>query len=266
VREQVDLRTDVPHPARIYDYLLGGKDNFQRDREAADEIVVDWPHLPRSMRANRSFMARVARHLAEEHGIRQFLDVGTGLPTAPNLHDVVQSVAPDARVVYVDNDPIVLVHARALLSSGPHGRTAYIDADLRDPQAILDAPQFADTLDPSAPVALSLIAILQFIPDEEEAHAVVRRLLDRLPSGSALALSTVTAESAPREVADGVAAYNARGIPTKARTLEQVRRFFDGLDLIDPGVTLVNHWHPDELARATPDSHVHMYGGAAIKP
>ena len=266
MREHVDLRTDVPHPARIYDYLLGGKDNFQPDRDAADEITVDWPNLPRSMRANRSFMGRVARYLAAEKGIRQFLDIGTGLPTAPNLHDIVQEVAPDARVVYVDNDPIVLVHARALLTSTREGRTAYVDADLRDPQAILDAPQFVQTLDLNEPVALSLIAILQFIPDEEEAHAVVRRLLDHLPSGSVLALSTVTAESAPREVNDGVAAYNARGIPTKARTLEEVRRFFDGLELIDPGVTLVNHWHPDEAARNTPDAHVHMYGGAAFKP
>lgn len=266
VGEHVDLKTNVPHPARIYDYLLGGKDNFQADRDAAEEITVDWPHLPESMRANRNFMGRVARYLAEERGIRQFLDVGTGLPTAPNLHDVVQQVVPDGRVVYVDNDPIVLIHARALLTSTPEGKTAYIDADLRDPDAILSAPQFAETLDLSEPIALSLIAILQFIPDEEEAHTVVRRLMERLPSGSVLALSTVTADSAPGEVTDGVAAYNARGIPTKARTLAEVRRFFDGLSLIEPGVTLVNHWHPDDAARATPDAHVHMYGGAATKP
>lgn len=266
MREQVDLKTDVPHPARIYDYLLGGKDNFQPDRDAADEIIFDWPNLPRSMRANRNFMARLARYLAEEKGIRQFLDVGTGLPTPPNLHDVVQTVAPDARIVYVDNDPIVLVHARALLKSAPDGVTAYIDADLRDPRAILEAPQMAGTLDLSRPVALSLVAILQFIPDEEEAHAVVRRLFDRLPSGSVLALSTVTGDSAPGEVAGGVAAYSSRGIPTKARPRAEVERFFDGLDLIDPGVTLVHHWHPDEAARATRDEHVHMYGGVAFKP
>ena len=266
MRDKVDLKTNVPHPARIYDFLLGGKDNFQPDRDAAAEITVDWPHLPISMRTNRNFMNRAAGYLAEELGIRQFLDVGTGLPTPPNLHNVVQRVAPESRVVYVDNDPIVLIHARALLTSSREGRTAYIDADLRDPDAILSAPQFADTLDLTRPVALSLIAILQFIPDEEEAHTVVRRLMERLPSGSVLALSTVTADSAPAEVDAGVAAYTTRGIPTKARTLAEVQRFFDGLSLIEPGVTLVNRWHPYEAARATPDSHVHMYGAAAVKP
>jgi O-methyltransferase involved in polyketide biosynthesis len=261
----ISLKTDVPHSARIYDYFLGGKDNFPADRAAAAEIVKNWVNLPTSMRANRNFMARMARYLAAEQGIRQFLDIGTGLPTSPNLHEVVQSVAPDSRIVYVDNDPIVLVHARALLSSTPEGRTAYVDADLRDPDEILASEQFRETLDPRRPIALSLIAILQFITDEDEAHQIVEQLVEPLPSGSLLALSTVTAESAPEEVNGGVAAYNARGIPTKARSKAEVERFFDGLTLLEPGVTLVNHWHPDADAAAVDDAHVHMYGGVAVK-
>jgi hypothetical protein len=262
----VDLRTDVPHSARIYDYLLGGKDNFQADREAAAGITVDWPNLAKSMRANRAYMARVAHYLATERGIRQFLDIGTGLPTAPNLHEVVQKVAPESRVVYVDNDPIVLVHARALLTSSAEGRTAYIDADLHDPDTILTAPQVSATLDLSQPVAVSLIAVLQFVVDEDEAHRIIDKLMEPLCPGSLLALSTVTADSAPEEVNQGVAAYNAQGIGTKARDLAAILELFRGVDLVDPGVVLVNHWRPDEAAKATEDAHVHMYGGVAVKP
>jgi trans-aconitate methyltransferase len=262
----VDLRTDVPHSARIYDYLLGGKDNFQADREAAGGITKDWPNLATSMRANRNYLARVAHYLAAEQGIRQFLDIGTGLPTSPNLHEVVQRVAPESRVVYVDNDPMVLVHARALLTSTPEGKTAYVDADMHDVEAILGAPELPATLDLDQPVALSLIAILQFVTDEQEAHTIIGRLMQPLCSGSVLAVSTVTADSAPEEVTRGVAAYNARGISEKARDRAEVEKLFDGLDLIDPGVTLVNHWRPDEAARAVDDAHVHMYGGIAVKP
>jgi O-methyltransferase involved in polyketide biosynthesis len=261
----VDLNTNVPHSARIYDYLLGGKDNFLADREAAAGITKDWPNLAISMRANRNFMRRIAHYLAAELGMRQFLDIGTGLPTAPNLHDVVQAVAPLARIVYVDNDPIVLVHARALLTSTSEGRTAYVEADLRDPATILGAADTRETLDLQKPVALSLIAILQFIVDDEEAHRIIDQLMDALPPGSALALSTVTADSAPEEVNAGVAAYNANGIPTKARDKAEVEAFFRGFDLVDPGVTLVNHWWPDDQALAVNDAHVHMYGGIALK-
>jgi hypothetical protein len=263
-QHSVDLNVDVPHSARIYDYLLGGKDNFPADRRAAAEIVKDWVHLAQSMRANRHFMARMARHLAAEHGMRQFLDIGTGLPTAPNLHEVVQRVAPESRVVYVDNDPIVLVHARALLTSTREGRTAYIDADLREPDTILESPKFRETLRLNQPIVLSLIAILHFVVDEDEAKEIVDRLMEPLAPGSMLALSTTTADSAPDEVARGVAAYNARGIPTKARTKEEVERLFDGLTLLEPGVTLVNHWHPDAAAEEN-DAYVHMYGGVAVK-
>jgi hypothetical protein len=218
------------------------------------------------MRANRNYLARVAHYLAAEQGIRQFLDIGTGLPTSPNLHEVVQQVAPESRIVYVDNDPMVLVHARALLTSTPEGKTAYVDADMRDVEAILDAPEVAATLDLDQPIALSLIAILQFVTDEQEARSIIGRLVQPLCAGSVLALSTVTADSAPEEVTRGVAAYNARGISEKARDRAEVEKLFDGLDLIEPGVTLVNHWRPDEAARAVDDAHVHMYGGIAVKP
>jgi O-methyltransferase involved in polyketide biosynthesis len=260
-----ELNTEVPHSARIYDYLLGGKDNFAADRAAAAGITVDWPHLAISMRANRNYMARQAGFIAAELGIRQFLDIGAGLPTAPNLHEVVQTLAPESRVIYVDNDPLVLVHARALLTSTPEGRTAYLDADLHDPDTIVTSDEFRDTFDLTQPVALSLIAVLQFITDDDEAHRIIDRLMAPLPPGSVLALSTVTADSAPDEVNKGVAAYVARGIDEKARDRAEVEDLFRGLELIDPGVVLVNHWRPDDAARAVPDEHVHMYGGVARK-
>jgi O-methyltransferase involved in polyketide biosynthesis len=261
----VELRTDVPHPARIYDFLLGGKDHFPADRDASVEITRVWPNLPRSMRANRSFMQRVTHYLAAEQGIRQFLDIGTGLPTSPNLHEVAQAVDPSARVAYVDNDPMVLVHARALLTSAPEGRTAYIDADLHDPQAILNAPALKATLDLDRPVALSLIAVLQFITDEDEAHAIIDGLMKHLAPGSFLALSTVTADSAPEEVTRGIAAYEARGIPERIRDRAEVQQLFGGLELVDPGVCLVHRWHPDANAETFLDEHVHMHGGVARK-
>ncbi|WP_242614627.1 SAM-dependent methyltransferase [Actinomadura roseirufa] len=262
----LDLKTDIPHSARVYDYLLGGKDNYPADRAAAASITADWPNLPKSMRANRSFMARLAHRLAAEHGIRQFLDIGTGLPTAPNLHEVAQTVAPESRIVYVDNDPIVLVHARALLTSTPEGRTSYLDADFHDPDAILSSDQLGETLDLSRPVALSLIAIVHFMPDDAVVQDIIDRLMEPLAPGSMLALSACTADSAPEEVTAGVAAYNANGIPLVARDKAGMERFFDGLELLEPGVVLVNHWYPDEAAAEVDDAHVHMYGAVARKP
>jgi hypothetical protein len=259
----VDLNTSVPHSARIYDYLLGGKDNFEADRRAAAEIVKSSPSLPISMRANRRYMARVAHYLAAERGIRQFLDIGTGLPTSPNLHEVVQDVDPAARVVYVDNDPIVLVHARALLTSAPEGSTSYIDADLRDTGAILGSAEVATNLDRSEPVSISLIAVLQFIADEDEAQRIVDDLLAPFPAGSTLAISTVTAHN--EQAVAGAAAYTARGIPAKARTDDEVADLFRGLKLIDPGVTLVNRWRPDAEDAAIEDYHVQMSGGVGVK-
>ena len=260
-----NLRTDIPHSARIYDYLLGGKDNFEADRDAAAGITTDWPNLPKSMRANRDFMRRVGRHLAAELGYRQFLDIGTGLPTSPNLHEVVQQVAPEARIVYVDNDPNVLTHARALLTSSRAGKTAYIDADLRDPESIINSPETQETLDFSQPVALSLIAIVHFMPDDDEVRRIISEFMAVLPPGSALALSTTNGESAPEEVTKGVAAYNASGIPLKTRTIAETAALFTGLDLIAPGVVLVNHWWPDDRMPPVLDQHVHICGGVAVK-
>ncbi|GAA4232152.1 SAM-dependent methyltransferase [Actinomadura meridiana] len=261
----VDLKTEIPHSARIYDYLLGGKDNFPADREAAANIVASWTALPTGMRANRKFMARMAHHLAAEHGIRQFLDIGTGLPTSPNLHEVVQAVAPDSRVVYVDNDPIVLVHARALLTSTREGRTAYLDADFLDPDAIIGSVQLRDSLDLERPVAVSLIAILHFMLDDDEVRRIIDRLMEPLAPGSVLALSTTTLDNNPEAVAAGVAAYTAHGIPTKARTRVEVERFFDGLELLDPGVVAVHRWHPDEESAKLDDSMVTIHGGIGRK-
>jgi hypothetical protein len=258
-----ELNTSIPHSARIYDYLLGGKDNFEADRAAAGAIVEASPSLPISMRANRQYMARVAHYLAAERGIRQFLDIGTGLPTSPNLHEVVQAVAPESRVVYVDNDPIVLVHARALLTTEPGGATAYIDADLRDTSTILSADDLTKTLDFTRPVSVSLIAVLQFITDEDDAHRIIDELMAPLPVGSTLAISTVTAHN-PQAVA-GAAAYRARGIAAKARTDDEVTSLFRGLDLVEPGVTLVHRWRPDPEQAEVEDAHVQMSGGVAVK-
>jgi S-adenosyl methyltransferase len=257
------LNTSVPHSARIYDFLLGGKDNYAADRAAAETIVAASPGLPISMRANRHYMARTARYLAAERGIDQFLDIGTGLPTAPNLHDVVQQVKPTARVVYVDNDPIVLVHARALLTSTSQGATAYLDADLRDPAAILTSDEVVRTLDLSRPVALSLIAVLQFIPDEARAQQIIDTLMAAVPPGSALTISTVTAHN-PQAVA-AAEQYTQRGLPAKARTDDEVTSLFRGLEILEPGVTLVHRWRPDDGADEATDADVQMSGGVAVK-
>ena len=251
-----------PHPARRYDYWLGGKDNFQADRDAAEAIAAVFPHIRTAARENRAFMQRAVGFLAAEAGIRQFLDIGTGLPTSPNLHEVVQQVAPESRVVYVDNDPIVLVHARALLTSSPEGRTAYLDADLRDVPAILASPEVTGTLDLSRPTAVSLIAILQFYTDEE-ATRVIDDLIAALAPGSALAISTVTAHNV--QAAAGAEAYKAQGIPMHLRTDAEVTALFRGLPLVEPGVTLVHRWHPDAEDEPVDDAHVMMAGGVAVK-
>ncbi|ASW55220.1 SAM-dependent methyltransferase [Plantactinospora sp. KBS50] len=262
---KVDLRTDVAHSARVYDYLLGGKDNFEADRAAAARMIESTPALPVSMRANRRFMQRAATYLAAERGIRQFLDVGTGLPTSPNLHEVVQGVDPRSRVVYVDNDPIVLVHARALLTSSPEGRTTYLDADLRRPASILDSAEVRATLDFDQPVAVTLIAVLQHLTDEDEARRVIRELVAALPTGSALAVSAVTVDSLPDNAGRTVATYNSSGIPAKARTRDEVEALFQPLRLVEPGVTLVNRWRPDGGVPDVDDNQVYMYGGVALK-
>jgi hypothetical protein len=265
--EELDLHLDRAHGARIYDYVLGGKDNYALDREAADAAMQAWPGLRTSMRSNRAFMRRVGRFLTGECGIRQFLDIGTGIPTSPNLHEVVQGIAPDARIVYTDNDPIVLAHARALMTSTPEGRTAYVHADLRDPGAILASPQLLATLDLDQPVALLAIAVLHFIEDDDEALRVVRQLVDALPAGSYLAMSTGTADFDPEPLAGLVQAYQANGEVMQLRTHAQVEQFFDGLELLEPGVVQVHKWRPDDLARGLveKDTDVAMYCGVARK-
>ncbi|GAA5113644.1 SAM-dependent methyltransferase [Pseudonocardia adelaidensis] len=265
---EVDLQTGRAHGARIYDYVLGGKDNYARDRAAAEAAMSTFPTLQISMRSNRAFMHRVGRFLAAERGIRQFLDIGTGIPTSPNLHEVVQAVAPSARIVYTDNDPIVLAHARALMKSTPEGRTTYVQSDLREPDAILAAPQLTATLDLTEPVGLLAIAVVHFIDDEDEAHRVVRRLLDAVPSGSYFAMSTATGDFDPAGTATVERAYRERGEVLKHRTKAQVERFFDGWELLEPGVVQVHKWRPDDFATALVknDSDVALLGGVARKP
>ncbi|MFI0773635.1 SAM-dependent methyltransferase [Streptomyces sp. NPDC021212] len=263
--ERID--TDNAHSARIYDYIIGGKDYYPADKEAGDAMAREWPALPIHMRANRDFMNRAVRYLAEEAGIRQFLDIGTGIPTSPNLHEIAQAVAPDSRVVYVDNDPIVLTLSQGLLSSTPEGKTTYVEADMRDPAAILNAPELRDTLDLGKPVALTVIAIVHFVLDEDDAYGIVNRLLEPLPSGSYLAMSVGTADFAPEEVGRVAHEYAARGMPMRLRTEAEAAQFFDGLDLVEPGVAQVHRWRPD--ARSTEgikDEDIAMYGAVARKP
>jgi O-methyltransferase involved in polyketide biosynthesis len=262
----VDLRTNVPHSARVYDYLLGGKDNFEADRAAAEDVIKIAPYMQTSVRANRDFMVRVVRHLAVERGVDQFIDVGTGLPTSPNLHEVAQRANPEARVIYVDNDPLVLVHARALLTSTPEGRTRYIQADLNDPDAIIGSAEVRETFDFGRPVALCLIAVVHFVPDDGDVRSIIEHLMKPLPAGSFLALSTITLDSAPGElVRRAVARYNSRGIMSKARTRAQIEELFAGFDLVEPGVVPVHRWRPDDRAALVDDSMVSMYGGLAVK-
>jgi S-adenosyl methyltransferase len=263
VSEPVDLKTDQPHPARMYQYWLGGKDNYAADRELGDRMAQLLPSLPGAARANRAFMLRSSRYVARERGIRQYLDLGTGLPVTPNLHEVVQQIAPQSRVVYVDNDPIVLVHARALLTSDPRGATAYLDADIREPGRILEAAKA--TLDFSEPVAVSLIAILQLIPDDSVVRGILDELLAVLCPGSTLAMSAITADSDPEQVGAAVRAANAQGVPVTPRTLARTEALFAGLDLVEPGVVLAHRWHPDDDTPDLDDRDVHVYVGVGVK-
>jgi hypothetical protein len=242
-----------PHPARRYDYWLGGKDNFQADREAAEAIAAVFPHIRTAARENRAFMRRAVSHLAAERGIRQFLDIGTGLPTANNVHDVAQGIAPESRIVYVDNDPLVLAHARALLTSSEQGATAYIEADVREPEKILADPAVRDTLDWSQPVALLLVAVLHFIEDGEDPYAIVRQLVGALPAGSYLVLSHATFDPLDPETIAAMNAVNEGIKPTfSPRSLAEVSRFFDGLEPLDPGIVSVSDWRPEPGPRPTP--------------
>ncbi|MEV1049210.1 SAM-dependent methyltransferase [Streptomyces sp. NPDC049916] len=259
------IDTSVPHSARVYDYILGGKDHYPVDEEAGDAMCRHWPALPVHMKENRRFMHRAGRYLARDKGIRQFLDIGTGLPTAPNLHEVVQHEVPSGHVVYVDNDPIVLAHARALLQSSPEGATAYVDADMNDPDAILGSEQFQSLIDLDEPVGLMVIGILHFIlpPDDDR---LVRRLLEPLPSGSYLAMTVGTADFAPEEVGRVAEEYGRQGMPMALRDLPTATGLFDGLELVDPGVVQVHKWRPGPDQEGVDDAAIAMYGAVARKP
>ncbi|MBY8874752.1 SAM-dependent methyltransferase [Micromonospora sp. PLK6-60] len=255
----------VPHSARVYDYWLGGKDNFAVDRAMGAAMTEAIPTLPAMAKENRRFVHRVARHLVVEQGVRQFLDIGAGIPTRPNLHEVAQSIAPETRVVYVDNDPVVLAHSRALMVSTPEGRSAYVDADLRRPRSILDHPGLAETLDLTRPVALTLIAILMLIADEEDPAATLRELTEALPSGSYLAITHPTQDFNPEAVGTAVAAARQAGMTLVARTRDEVQRFFAGWELVEPGLTPVLAWRPDGEPPADPQA-AYYWAGLARKP
>ncbi|MDT0402603.1 SAM-dependent methyltransferase [Streptomyces edwardsiae] len=235
------------HPARVYDVFLGGKDHYPADLSAAAAGLAANPRGYLDVRHNRDFLRRAVNTLVTEDGIHQFLDIGTGLPTAENVHQIAQRVAPDSRVVYVDNDPVVLTHARALLTSGPEGRTDYIDADLKDPAVILE--QAAKTLDFDRPIALCLVAVLHFVEDEQ-AYPIVRELVDALPSGSRVVLSHLTEDLNPENIRAVQRTYTERGFTFVLRTRADVERFFteSSLDIVDPGVVPVHHWRPDHAA------------------
>ncbi len=257
------IDTSTAHPARVYDYWLGGKDNFAADREAAEMALQAYPQLAEAVQSNRAFLARAVRYLTHKAGIRQFLDIGTGIPAANNTHQVAQREAADSRIVYVDNDPIVLLHARALLKSTPQGACDYLRADLRNPEQIL--AEAAHTLDLGAPVALMLLAILQFISDDEDPYALVARLLAELPSGSYLVVSHPTDDFNPNRQGESIKRYNERvADQATLRGHDETARFFDGLELVEPGVVAVAKWRPDsDLDSARPSS---MWCAAGRKP
>jgi SAM-dependent methyltransferase len=254
----VQVDTTVPHSARMYDYVLGGKDNYLADREAAEEALKVWPELWTSMRVNRAVMRRMAHWLVTEGGIRQFLDIGTGIPTSPNLHEVVQEVAPESHVVYVDNDPIVLAHARALLAGAPQGRTAYVDADMRDSDVLFATPELRETLDLSRPVGVTVIAMLQFV---EDAAALIDEVTAHLTPGSYLALTAATADLARGSTALAEV-YNRRGVPMYLRSCTELEALFaDRYDLVEPGVVPMQDWHPADGEDSVGVEQTNMFAG-----
>ncbi|MGW1160438.1 SAM-dependent methyltransferase [Streptomyces sp. NPDC002513] len=255
--EEID--TSRPHPARIYDYLLGGKDNYEVDQRAGDELAAAAPEVRIGLQANRAFLRRAVRHVVGS-GVRQLLDVGTGLPTSPNVHEIAHEVAPDVRVAYVDNDPIVKVHADALLSRS--GATSIVLADLRDPRSVVDHPDVRRVIDFDEPVALLLVAVLHFLTDEERPEQVVATLRDALPAGSFLVLSHATDDFADRSEAQAV--YNKATATLNLRSRAEVERFFDGFDLVEPGLAQVPFWRPDTPVPAR-SGEIGFYGGVARK-
>jgi S-adenosyl methyltransferase len=263
-RPAAGIDATVAHPARVYDYWLGGKDNFAADRKAAEQVIAARPTILRDIRANREFLHRVGRYLAAEAGIRQFLDIGTGIPTSPNVHEIVQDTAPEARVVYADNDPIVLSHARALLTSTPEGATAYVDADLRRPDEIL---RFArQTLDLARPVAVVLVGIMHLISDDEDPYGITARLMAATAVGSYLVITQPASDVHADAAAEGARRYNER-VATKQtrRSRAEVARFTEGLDLAVSGVVQTHRWRPEPGVNVD-DYEVSGWGVVARKP
>jgi hypothetical protein len=259
IRARID--TSKPHSARFWNYFVGGKDNYEVDREIGDQIKQIFPGLVDVARTSRYFLGRAVRYLAVDQGIRQFLDIGTGLPTADNTHEVAQRLAPDARIVYVDNDPMVLAHARALLTSTPEGETAYLDTDLYDPDAILKAA--AGTLDFSRPVALMILNTLGHVADYDQARALVSRLMDGLAPGSHLVICDGTATSKGMIAASE--AYNSSGaVPYHVRGVDEIGGFFEGLELAEPGIVQVTRWRPEPGDSSS--ANVDAYGAVGRKP
>jgi SAM-dependent methyltransferase len=262
-----EIDTAKPHPARIYDYFIGGQNHFAADRETAAEILRKSPAAHIAARENRSFLGRAVRYLTAEAGIRQFLDIGAGLPTTDNVHEVAQRTAPSARVVYVDNDPLVFAHARALLVSAPEGRTAYIHADLRDPAAILSHPDTRALLDFDQPIALMLVAILHLTPDEYRPAEIIATLVDALPSGSYLVASHLTTEHDPTATSAGQQTMREAGMAMQKRDSGVFASLaFSGLELVPPGVVLASEWRPTSAGPRPLPSEVNCYAGVARKP
>ena len=261
-----EIDTSRPHAARIYDYFLGGKNHFAADREVAEKSLASIPSGRVGAREQRAFLSRVVRYLAGEAGIRQFLDIGTGLPTANNVHEVAQAIVPSARVVYVDNDPLVLAHARALLTSSEEGRTAYIHADLRSPDAIVSSPVVQEVLDFSQPVALMLVGILHFLEDKDEPERIIATLLDAVAPGSYLAVSHLNPEHDPEGVAAGVRAYQAGGVTVQARDASELAGLaFRDLKLVPPGVVSVSEWRRQSAGPRPTLAEVSCYGAVGCK-
>jgi O-methyltransferase involved in polyketide biosynthesis len=254
--------TTVPSPARMWNYWVGGKDHFAADREAAARIQAAMPALPAIARSVRAFLIDVVHSLTVDYGVRQFLDIGTGLPTADNTHDVAQRAAPESRIVYADYDPVVLAHARALLTSTPEGKTDYIQADLRDTDAILTAA--ARTLDFSRPVAVLLLAVLHFIPDTDDPYGIVKKLMDAVPAGSFLVICHAPSDINSGEIAEMARRYNQSGAEQmRPRSREEIMRFFEGLEMIPPGLAPLSEWLPPDRADPSSGSAV---AGVARKP
>ncbi|MBB6373000.1 hypothetical protein BKA01_000222 [Pseudonocardia eucalypti] len=258
------LRFDIPHSARIYDYWLGGKNNYPVDRAAGEAVREAYPEVVRAATQGRQFLIRTVRHVTRECGIRQYLDIGTGLPTMQNTHEVAQAIAPETRIVYVDNDPLVLVHARALLTNTtPEGVTTYADADIHNPDLILADAR--NVLNFNEPIGVIIMNVLGYVTDFDKAKAIVARIMDAVPSGSYLLLRDATDTS--DQIREAVRRYAAAGTtPYSLRKVDEVREFFDGLELVEPGLVTITQWRPDEQHIGAPPAPIDGYGGVARKP